>query len=808
MFSFVFRKKEKKEQNSKKLKQLKQKPKLDIIGFGDEGAGYGIPANERIHIALFGETGSGKSETIKLLIKQCVLRNEGFMLIDPHGMLARDVLQLIPKEKWNDVIYINPATSLRYGRAVRINPLEHLTNEDRYIVAMSFVNALRNLYRESWGDRLEAVLRNAANALVEVEGSTLRDMRMLITDAGFRFSLLRKLASKDTIHFWRETFDKQYRRDAGGAAYNKLDKILATPLVAAMLDTPRSSINFADIMHNGKFVIVDLASGTSDDIAAFLGSIVMYMLYVEAKRRIDKLESLGKPFYLFIDEAHLFSSFAIREVLNTLRKFNVKVTLATQTINAFSSRVAEEIPALCRTIICFKCDRETANMFKDLLPISVEELTSLSLHTFAFYSQGLPPSLGIARTRRMEGKEHDWQEVARKSVQNFGESVSMERYIPAKSGIYPKDLLPIDQKIIYLLRNNAMTKEQIISELNQKYGVEQQLVYESLRVLSMNHIISSSMETVEGSEQQVFQLERYAYNTYFATEYVGNRTGSEDHKAAILCIAYLLWNQLKYCKIDLGQEYGKHADLVSIEASSYDDDGNTVYDLKTWGKVTAIEVEVEPEKHEEQVYQNWRKNNEQGFDICFAVLSDEHKQFIENLLSKHGVDGKNYSIIILDKSDIEKYYGQIRTKQAKAIKEDELKVANVLKDHPATVRKIQDSTNMSEDAVVHALDSLEKKGHVERNYAEKRTSKVNLATGELIRKKSRMEYFSIKREENDEEIEEQVADDNLSSFTDEELIELIKDPECKDRDSIAIMLENRGYRVRFDDGKLNLHRRS
>jgi len=818
VFGFALRKNRKEEEQNvreregrkpEEAKEARQKPKLDIIGFGDEGAGYGIPSNERIHIALFGETGSGKSETIKLLIKQCVLRNEGFMLIDPHGMLARDVLQLIPKEKWDDVIYINPATSLRYGRAVRINPLEHLTNEDRYIVAMSFVNALRNLYRESWGDRLEAVLRNAANALVEVEGSTLRDMRMLITDAGFRFNLLRKLASKDTIHFWRETFDKQYRRDAGGAAYNKLDKILATPLVAAMLDTPRSSINFADIMHNGKFVIVDLASGTSDDIAAFLGSIVMHMLYVEAKRRIDRLESLEKPFYLFIDEAHLFSSFAIREVLNTLRKFNVKVTLATQTINAFSSRVAEEIPALCRTIICFKCDRETANMFKDLLPITVEELTSLSLHTFAFYSQGLPPSLGIARTRRMEGKEHDWQEVARRSVQNFGESVSMERYIPARSGIYPKDLLPIDQKIIYLLRNNAMTKEQIISELNQKYGVEQQLVYESIRVLGMNHIISSSMDIIDGSEQQIFQLERYAYSTYFATEYVGNRTGSEDHRAAILCIAHLLWHKLVYCKIDLGDEYGKHADILSIDAASYEDSGNTVYDLKTWGKVSAIEVEVDPEKHEEQVYQNWRKNNEQGFDVCFAVLSDEDKQFIENLLSKHGVDGRNYSIIILARSEIEKYYEQIRTKQTRAIKEDELKALNVLQDGPATIRRIHDSTNMSQDAITRALNSLERKEIVERNAAEKRTSKINPATGELQRKKSRREYFSLKRDEQrDEGNEEYVQEDDLSSFSDDQLIELIKDPECKDRDSIAILLENRGYRVRFDDGKLNLHRRS
>ncbi len=73
--------------------------KLDVIGFGDDDTAYGITTQDRIHMAIFGEVGSGKSETMKLLILQNINRNQGFLLIDPHGMLARDVLQLIPKDK-------------------------------------------------------------------------------------------------------------------------------------------------------------------------------------------------------------------------------------------------------------------------------------------------------------------------------------------------------------------------------------------------------------------------------------------------------------------------------------------------------------------------------------------------------------------------------------------------------------------------------------------------------------------------------------------------------------------------------------
>jgi hypothetical protein len=400
------------------------------MGFGNDDMAYGIPTQDRIHMAIFGEVGSGKSETMKLLIVQNINRNQGFLLIDPHGMLARDVLELIPKEKWEKVIYISPASIHQCGRTIRINPLEYKTDEERYVVAMSFVNALHNLHKETWGDRLEAILRNACNALVEVKGSTLRDLRMLVSDQRARSIYLSKVTSKDTIHFWKNTFEKQYSREAGSAAYNKLDKILATPPVAAMLDAPASSVDFADALNSGKFIVVDLSSGTSDDITSFLGSIILHMIYVEAKKRIDSMDQLATPFYIYIDEAHLFSPFALREILNTMRKFNVKVTLATQTINAYPKRVADEIPALARTIICFKCDTGTAHSFANLLPLTVDEMVGLSLHRFAFYSQGVPPIVGVAMTRPIRTKLNSWQNLAKFSVQRYGEAISLRKYIP------------------------------------------------------------------------------------------------------------------------------------------------------------------------------------------------------------------------------------------------------------------------------------------------------------------------------------------------------------------------------------------
>jgi hypothetical protein len=204
----------------------------------------------------------------------------------------------------------------------------------------------------------------------------------------------------------------------------------------------RLGIDIGQMMREGKFIVVDLADIASDDIVAFLGSLLIHLVYVEAKRHSrHSTSSPPTPFNLFIDEAHLFPSFAIREVLNTLRKFNVKVTIATQSINSLPDDIAKEIPALCRTIICFKCDIATVTLFKSLLPLSRDEMLSLSLHEFAFYSHSSPPVTGIAMSKKITVKEYNnWLDVARFSVEIHGNDVgSVKRVSDKKMSINLND---------------------------------------------------------------------------------------------------------------------------------------------------------------------------------------------------------------------------------------------------------------------------------------------------------------------------------------------------------------------------------
>jgi type IV secretory pathway VirB4 component len=383
--------------NQRSLKDvIIQHPDKVIIGYDDyRHKFYTIDAKDRVHTLILGETGSGKSETLKLLMYHNILRKEGFMLIDPHGMLARDVLQLLRKEYTTEeefnskVIYINPEIT-----DYRINPLQIDDYKKKHIVLMSFISALKNLYEYAWGDRLETILRNAIHLLMESDPpATLSKIAKVLAEQKYRDMLVKASVDKSIEDFWFSVYPS-YQRDAFTAVYNKLDKLLRIESVSRTFNVDESNIDLKEAVREGKVIIVDLSTGFSDDIVRFLASIFVHLLYVYAKSGI----TLDKRYYLYIDEAHLIATFALREVLNALRKFNVSVTLATQTINIFEKDIQLELPALCRLVIMFRVDMNTAKQYAYLFNVTEEKIYTLPLHYFYFYMQGEQAVRGLAKS--------------------------------------------------------------------------------------------------------------------------------------------------------------------------------------------------------------------------------------------------------------------------------------------------------------------------------------------------------------------------------------------------------------------------
>ena len=274
------------------------------------------------------------------LALQDVRRGRGLLLIDPHGDLVKLFLTHVPRERWNDVIYVDPLTARDYGKVVKINFLECKDPRDRDIVARCFMESLEKIYARFWGPRLDMILMNAIYTLLDSGDTNLSHLYNVIADETFREDRLQRVSDSRVRAFWESEF-KKMPKDASGAALTKIYRIVQERIVAPMFECAKSGVDFREAMDKGKIVIVNLSEGAiTSDVANFLGSLILSRVYLAGMSREDVPERERKPFYVYVDEAYRFVSDSIRDILQSLRKYRVYMTLASQYLGQYSKEIA------------------------------------------------------------------------------------------------------------------------------------------------------------------------------------------------------------------------------------------------------------------------------------------------------------------------------------------------------------------------------------------------------------------------------------------------------------------------------------
>ena len=129
---------------------------------GDERQIYMSLPDRRRHMYIVGKTGTGKSEFLKEMILQDIENGYGVCAIDPHGEFVEDILQLLPANRAEDVIYFNPSD---LTRPLGMNMMEADTEEQKHFVVSSVIGLMYKLYDPHRtgiiGPRFEHSIRNA-----------------------------------------------------------------------------------------------------------------------------------------------------------------------------------------------------------------------------------------------------------------------------------------------------------------------------------------------------------------------------------------------------------------------------------------------------------------------------------------------------------------------------------------------------------------------------------------------------------------------------------------------------------------------
>ncbi len=313
---------------------------------------FGIKLRDRLsHTFVIGQTGTGKSSLLLSMASQDIENGQGFCLIDPHGDLA----EAIVRAEGSKVLYWDVADPLcEFG----YNPLDVGGGNSRPLVASALIETLKKQWEDAWGARMEHLLRYGLLALLERNGSTLQDIMPLFLDKDFRADVVADVTDPQVRTFWDQEFPAMnYRTAVDGVApiANKLGAFLAHPVVRQALCNPRVPINFREIMDTGKVIVVNLGKGRlGADTANVVGGLIVSAIAHAAYGREDEPEAARKPFFLYVDEFHSFTTSAFADMLSELRKYGLGLVATTQYGARLSETIRESIWGNIGTIIAFR----------------------------------------------------------------------------------------------------------------------------------------------------------------------------------------------------------------------------------------------------------------------------------------------------------------------------------------------------------------------------------------------------------------------------------------------------------------------
>jgi hypothetical protein len=335
---------------------------LGVTNFRGDNTIFGLRRADRgRHVYILGQTGTGKSGGLELLTISDIYYNQGFAVIDPHGDYAQHVLSFIPESRAKDVIYFNPADT---AHPIGFNPLELTDKTLKGHISSELVGVLKRLFAESWGPRLEYILRYTLLALLDYPNSTMLDVTRMLTEKTFRKDVISYIDDPVVKNFWVTEFaswNDKFASEAVAPVLNKVGAFTANPMIRNIIGQPKSTFNIRQIMDEGKILVVNLSRGLmGEDNAGILGAMMVTKIQLSAMGRADMHESKRRPFYLYVDEFQNFATDSFAVILSEARKYGLNLTIANQYISQMSEAVRSAVFGNVGTILSFRVSPDDA----------------------------------------------------------------------------------------------------------------------------------------------------------------------------------------------------------------------------------------------------------------------------------------------------------------------------------------------------------------------------------------------------------------------------------------------------------------
>src|SRR4051794_39159560 len=391
---------------------------LTILGratrAGFTGDVFGVTRADRRRPTLIeGMSGTGKTTLLKNMLVQDIARGEGLCVIDPLGVFADELLDLIPAARLQDVTYFNPADA---GFPIGYNVLGGYAAHERDRAAASVVsvfNAIWNLSLQN--PTIHSILGNGIAALMESKNATLLWLPRFLTDDDWRAGLCERLANP-TVRAFLQDFGRRPRRERRvdiQPVLNRVQELFRDPVMANIFGQERKAIDIPRHLAERRILIVNLArakigSENASLIGAFIVSDIANAAYarIEAVAQEERLarEQHASPvfttpdFYLYIDEFQDMAGAArFDELFSQSRNGRLSLTCLFQFQGLLPERVRAAAFGNAGTLLSFQVGADDAEKLERAFggEIKAHELTALGRYEIAVKLPAAPGRTGL-----------------------------------------------------------------------------------------------------------------------------------------------------------------------------------------------------------------------------------------------------------------------------------------------------------------------------------------------------------------------------------------------------------------------------
>ena len=304
------------------------------------------------HLYIMGQTGTGKSTMLKTMISECIEKNYGFALIDPHGDLFEEIIKILPEEKKSKLLVID---TIKPTESCKHNPLKY--NEQDPRLKSLIINELVRIFHEYYdmkqagGPMFEMFFKYGLllvmdeNVRNKYPDTTLIDFVKVFFNDDYRNNLLLLCGNQEVVDFFKTALKmtgEQSFHNFAPYITSKLIRLTEDAYLTPIITGNDRNIDYRKLIDEGNILLVKMDKGRIGmDNVSLLGRMIISSISLAAMSRSNRSSSERTPFYLFIDEFQNFISSEIGSAMSEVRKYGLTLILSNQTLGQLNSQTIE-----------------------------------------------------------------------------------------------------------------------------------------------------------------------------------------------------------------------------------------------------------------------------------------------------------------------------------------------------------------------------------------------------------------------------------------------------------------------------------